>query len=132
MDKTIRTLLDLHGSRAEPEVVKETLTLKMGQTITQSGDTAVKLQGLGREQFVKGLALTTSDDDNNELIINIARAFYKMGVEIPSDMKALRSGYNRNEEEIQKELALDNNAQRVQYNFDIDDVDEINNWGDME
>ena len=134
VDKTIRTLLDFTAAvRAEPEVVKETLDIKKwDRPLLNPGDTAVKLQGLGREQFVKGLALTTSDDDNNELIINIARAFYKMGVEIPSDMKALRSGYNRNEEEIQKELALDNNAQRVQYNFDIDDVDEINNWGDME
>ena len=70
--------------------------------------------------FVKGIALTTSDSDNMELITNIARAFYKMGVEIP-DMHSLGAGYNRHEDRIREELEVGNTSYRVQYGNLYDD-----------
>lgn len=122
VDKTIRFLIDYVAAvRADPEVVRETLDIKKwDRALVNPGDTALRLQGQGKESFVKGIALTTSDSDNMELITNIARAFYKMGVEIP-DMHSLGAGYNRHEDRIREELEVGNTSYRVQYGNLYDD-----------
>lgn len=127
VDKTIRSLIDYVAAvRADAEVVKETLDIKKwDRHLINQGDTAIRLQGYGRGMFVKGAALTTSDSDNMEFITNIARSFYKMGVEIP-DMRSLGSGYNRDEDSIREELELGSTTYRVQYaDFNVDDDEEL-------
>ncbi len=121
VDKTIRTLLDFTVAvRADAEVVRETLDIKKwDKPLLNPGDAALKLQGRGREVFVKGPAITTSDSDNSDFIINVAKAFYKMGVDIP-DMTSLLSAYNRNEGYIKEELEMGDTSHRVQFDIDND------------
>ena len=64
-------------------------------------------------QYIRGAALTTSDGENSKFIETAAKAFYKMGVDIP-DMSNLRIAYNRDEQWIQEELSGTGN--RVQFN----------------
>lgn len=108
VDKTVRSLISFSAAvRADDDIVKETLGItKWNKPLINPGDTAVKIQGMGKEQFIRGAALTTSDKSNTELITNIARAYYKMGVEIP-DMTTIGYGYNRDEQYIQDELSIE-------------------------
>lgn len=127
VDKTIRTLIDYTVAvMAETEVIRETLDVKKwDRPLVNKGDAALKIQSLGKERFIKGLAVTTSNYDNSELIINIAKSFYKMGVDIP-DMSTLGCGYNRDEDKIKRELT-NKNSLRIQYNFDDEDETELDN-----
>ena len=74
------------------------------------------MQGFGKEMFVHGPAVTTEDSENTEHIISIAKAFYKMGVQIP-DMSNIGCGYNRDMEHIKDELGVDTSG-RVQFDLD--------------
>lgn len=72
--------------------------------------------------FIHGPAVTTSDSQNTDLIITIARMFYKMGVEIP-DMSNIGCGYNRNNDYIKEELGSESMSMKVQ--FDINDTSDV-------
>lgn len=124
VDKTIRTNIGFTAAvRADTEVVCETLDIKKWtRPLLNPGDTALKMQGFGQEILVHGPAVTTTDSENTEHITSVARAFYKMGVEIP-DMSNLGIGYNRDMEHIRSELELESNSSRVQ--FDLNDVSDV-------
>lgn len=125
VDKTTRSLITYTAAiRAENEVVLETLGIKKwDRPLINPGDVALKLQDVGKEFYVKGVAVTLEDEDNTEFIRNVAKAYYKMGVEVP-DMRTLGSGYNGDENYIREALRLEADSTKVQ--FDIDDVSDIN------
>lgn len=118
IDKTNRTLISYAAVvRGENEVIKETLGVtKWTRTLVNEGDIALKMNGEGKELFVKGPGLTTSDSENNDLILSLAKAYYKMGVDIP-DIRSLGATYNRNDDYIRKELE-NLGTNHVQYNAD--------------
>lgn len=125
VDKTTRTLVDyIAAVRADNDTVKETLGVnKFNRNLSNPGDTALKLADHPEAEFVRGAAITTSDEDNTELIRYIAKTFYKMGVDIP-DMATIGCGFNRDEAYIEDELAYTSNSNRVQYNLDdVSDID---------
>ena len=128
VDKTVRTNIGFTAAvRADTEVVQETLDIKKWTTpLLNPGDTALKMQGFGKEMFIHSLAVTTTDTDNTDHIMSIARSFYKMGVEIP-DMRNIGIGYNRDIEHIRNELG-EIGSGKVQFNInDIKDVD-LEKW----
>lgn len=115
VDKTSRTMLSFTAAvRANNDDVKDTLGVaKWTHSLVNQGDVAIKSNSSENPFYVRGASITTSDEENTELIISIAKAFYKMGVDLP-DMTMLRACYNRDEEYIRKELSTGN--MRVQYN----------------
>lgn len=119
IDKTTRSMVPFAAAvRAKADMVNETLgTTKWTKVLTHAGDIALNTtEFTGGPQYVRGTGITLSDEDNIELIANIAKAFYKMGVEIP-DMTSLGCGYNRNEDKIREKLDLQFNK-KVQFNID--------------
>lgn len=125
VDKTTRTLVDyIAAVRADNDTVKETLGVnKFNRNLSNPGDTAIKLADHPDAEFVRGAAITTSDEDNTELIRYLAKTFYKMGVDIP-DMKTIGCGFNRNEDYVKDELEYCSDTTRVQYDFN--DTSDIN------
>lgn len=129
VDKTIRDSLISYKAafRCEADIVKETLGVtRWDKSLVLPGDCALKVQDMGKEMYVRGLGVTTADELNSELILNIAKAYYKMGVEIP-EMKSIGKGYNRNEDFIKHELEIGSGSSRVQFDIDLesDDSEEI-------
>lgn len=115
VDKTARTLIDLAAAvKTEQSVVEETIdTKKWTRKLTMPGDIGIRM---GSEiMYVRGPVFETSDEKTIEFITQIAKSFYKMGVDIP-DMTSMGCGYNRNESKIKSELELTgDNSSRVQY-----------------
>lgn len=115
VSRTIRTMIAFASAvRANIEDVKDTLGIKSwDRSLTNPGDIAVKTTSSEDAFYVRGLALATSDEDNVDLILNVAKAFYKMGVDLP-DMSTMTIAYNRDEDYIREELEGEGN--RIQYN----------------
>lgn len=132
VDKTMRVNMAFTAAvRAEEEVVKETLDVKKwDRPLTQPGDIALKLSGVGLAKFVRGATVAYSNDKdisdslNFVFIENVAKTFYKMGVYIP-DMSTIGCGYNRNDNKIKEMLELGGNGKKVQ--FDLDELNNIEN-----
>jgi S-DNA-T family DNA segregation ATPase FtsK/SpoIIIE len=127
VDKTQRTMLQFTAAvRADKADVEDTLGItKWNRALTQPGDLAIKTSSMQEAVYARGAALTRDDGDNTLFIETAAKAFYKMGVDIP-DMSNMRFAYNRDEEYIKKELGGEGN--RVQYDAstifkDIEDTD---------
>ena len=120
IDKTIRTNMSFTAAvRATNEVVNETLDIpKWTRPLLNPGDMALRLQGFGKEMFVRSPAVTKTDDENTELIENVAKAFYKMGVSIP-DMSTIGCGYNRDIDRIKEELGA-SDSKKVQFDLDAE------------
>ena len=114
VNKTNRTMLQFTAAvRSNPEDVCDTLDIKKwNRSLVNPGDIAVKVSTRENALYVRGASVTSSDEDNTDLIINAARAFYKMGIDIP-DMSTLQVAHTRDEEYVKEELSLGNN--RVQY-----------------
>ena len=114
VNKTNRTMIAFSAAvRANTTDVMDTLDIKKWtRALTNPGDVAVKTNDRDSGVYVRGATLTTSDEDNAELIENAARAYYKMGVDIP-DMTTMQTAFNRDEDYIRKELTGEG---RVQYN----------------
>jgi len=130
VDKTNRTMLQFTAAvRADKETVEDTLGIqKWDRALTKPGDIAIKTSSMQGGIYIKGAALTTTDEENTKLIESAAKVFYKMGVDIP-DMKAMRVAYNRNENHIKEELGASGN--RVQFNADslreqLDNIENMN------
>lgn len=121
VDLTVRTLLSFSAAvRADIDTVQETLGIKKwSRDLTNPGDTALKLSDQSKAYFLRGVALCLDDLDNTEFIKNLAKTFYKMGVDIP-DMTSIGCGYNRDEDEIRDKLGNGDNAKRVQYDVRAD------------
>lgn len=115
VNKTNRTMLQFTAAvKSDVEDVKDTLGIpKWNRSLTKPGDIAIKTSASQNAMYVRGAALTTSDDENAELMKNAAKAFYKMGIDIP-DMSTMSIACNRNEEHIREELQED--GKRIQYN----------------
>jgi len=115
VDKTNRTMLSyIAAARLGAEDVKDTLGItKWNRELVAEGDIAVKLSNRESAFYVKGGALATSNEENAKLISTAAKAFYKMGVDMP-DMDHLTVCINRDEDRIREELQGD--GRRVQYN----------------
>lgn len=126
VNKTNRTMIQYTAAvRADVEDVKDTLGInKWDRALTKPGDTAVKHSMIKNAVYIRGAAVTTSDGENSKFIENAAKAFYKMGVDIP-DMSNLRVAYNRNDDWIRSELQ--GNGNRVQFNAsdDLSAADDI-------
>ena len=114
VNKTNRTMLQFTAAvRSDTEDVKDTLGInKWDRALTKPGDIAVKSSQTKTATYVRGAALTTTDGENTKLIETAAKAFYKMGVDLP-DMTCMRVACNRDEKWIKKELGGDTN--RIQY-----------------
>ena len=98
--------------KTEKEVIEETLsTTGWTRKLTMPGDIAMRLGS--NVLYVRGAALESSDEKTTEFIRQIAKSFYKMGVEIP-DMTSIGCGYNRNEEKIREDLEF-SGGNKLQY-----------------
>ena len=115
ISKTNRTMISFSAAvRSNIEDVKDILDIKQwNRALTSQGDVAIKTNNREKGLYVRGGALTKSDEENTELIINVAKAFYRMGVDLP-DMSALQVAANRDEDYIRRELLED--GYRVQFN----------------
>lgn len=124
IDKNTRSMVPFTAAvRAKAELVKETLDCpKWTKVLTNPGDVALNTVDFANgPKYVRGTGITLSDDENLVLIANIAKAFYKMGVELP-DMSSIGCGFNRDEDTIKEQLDLQFNK-KVQYDLDNIDLD---------
>lgn len=114
VNKTNRTMLQFTASvKGDIDDVNDTLGIKTWKRpLTKPGDIALKTSSSKDAIYVRGPAITTSDEENATLIENVAKAFYKMGVDLPS-MDNLVMAANRDEDKIREELIGTN---RVQFN----------------
>lgn len=122
VDKTNRTMIQYTGAvRSDNEEVKDALGIqKWDRALTKPGDIAVKTSSMRSALAVRGAALTTDDGENTQFIETAAKAFYKMGVDIP-DMTNLRVACNRDEEYIKNELS--GGGKTVQYDtLNLDNI----------
>ena len=113
VEKTARQLISYACAvKTEKEVIEETLsTTGWTRKLTMPGDIAMRLGS--NVLYVRGAALESSDEKTTEFIRQIAKSFYKMGVEIP-DMTSIGCGYNRNEEKIREDLEF-SGVNKLQY-----------------
>lgn len=113
VDKTNRTMVQFAAAvRLSPEEVADTLDIKSwSRPLVNPGDTAIKSSATPTAAFVRGAALTTSDAGNRDFIRNLAKAFYKMGVQVP-DMSTLGMAWNRNPDKIKRELSSDGSLEQ--------------------
>lgn len=119
IDKTSRSMVPFAAAvRAKAEMVNETLgTTKWSKVLVNPGDIALNTSDFANgPKYVRGTGITLTDDENLVVIANIAKAYYKMGVELP-DMTSIGCGYNRDEDEIRARLDLQFNK-KVQFNID--------------
>ena len=117
LNKTARAQVFYSAAiRASNEIVKETLDCKKwDRPLVNAGDTALQMSDVGVEQYVRAAAISTSDTKNAILIKDIAKAWYKMGVDIPK-YPTLPFTYNRDEAEIAQLLGLNaSDITHVQY-----------------
>ena len=56
---------------------------------------ALRAPSMMKAQFMRGVALARSDEENRKVIELAAKAYYKMGVDIP-DMSRMPIACNRN------------------------------------
>ena len=120
VDKTVRGNMGFRACiMATAETIKETLDIsKPPVELPNIGDTLAMMKGERLPIYYKGNGVGTTDGENAEIIKNMARAFYKMGVEIP-DMSNLGYYNNRDEKDIieQLQLSKDNQTNKVQVEF---------------
>ena len=126
VNKTNRTMLQFTAAvRADVEDVKDTLGIqKWDRALTKPGDIAIKSSMTKTAKYVRGAALTTSDNENAKFIESAAKAFYKMGVDIP-DMSLMSIACNRDDNYIAAKLG--GSGKRVQFdaNTILDDIENM-------
>ena len=117
IDKTNRTMLQYAASvKGDNSDVCDTLDVKSWtQRLVNLGDMAVKTSNMKTPSYLKSVAVTTSDDENSKFVRIAAKAFYKMGVEVPENV-CLTTAFNRDERKVRKELIGDSKV--VQYTAD--------------
>lgn len=115
VDRTNRTMIQFAACvKSDQSEVIDTLDIKKwNRPLVNPGDIAVKTSSNPTPMYVRGAALTTSDNQNTEFIRVAARAFYKIGVDLP-DMSSLTIAYNRDPDYIKSELT--DNTTREQFN----------------
>ena len=84
VDKTVRSnILFTAAVRCEPSIVEEVIDDKWTRPLNNPGDMALKLQDIGIARFTRAAVFAKSDEDNTRIIMDIAKGFYKIGVDIP-------------------------------------------------
>lgn len=111
IDKTVRVLFQHRCVfRASVESVKEVMDVDKGSVwntpLTQAGEAALKLQSMQNVIFMRGLSVTTSDDENKEVILACAKMYYKLGVKADYSPE-LGLCNNRDENKIKKRLGIE-------------------------
>lgn len=129
VDKTARTMLQFKACvKSEMSEVVDTLDIKKWtRPLVNPGDIALKTSSSPDPRYVRGAALTTDDNQNTEFIRTAAKAFYKMGVDLP-DMSNLVISCNRDNDYIKEELS--SSGLSVQFNADnlkadLDSIDDL-------
>ena len=89
------------------------------------GDTALKTSQLPDALQVRSAVVDTSDAKNSEFIRMVAKAFYKMGVDVP-DMSEMRIACNRNYEAIREDLTGEKLTEQFNANNWDSDLDDNN------
>ncbi len=85
VDKTARAnIMFTSAFRCENTIVEEVLDTKWTRPLKNPGDMAMKLQDVGKEMFARAAVFTTSDEENTRVIKDIAKAWYKIGADIPN------------------------------------------------
>lgn len=115
VDKTNRATTSLKVAvRTDLEDTKDTLgEQKWDRPLINPGDLAMRAPNMMHAEFMRGVALGRSDEENRDIIEASAKAFYKMGVDLP-DMSRMPIACNRNSEAIRAELTGE--SIREQYN----------------
>lgn len=115
VDKTNRATTSLKVAvRTEIEDTRDTVgETKWSRPLVNPGDMAMRAPGMMKAEFMRGVTISRSDSENREIIETAAKAFYKMGVDMP-DMRRMPIACNRNAEEIRAELSGE--STREQYN----------------
>lgn len=85
VDKTTRAnMMFTSAFRCENNIVEEVLDTKWTRPLKNPGDMAIKLQDVGKEAFARAAVWAKSDEENTQTIKDIAKAWYKIGAEIPN------------------------------------------------
>ena len=85
VDKTARSnIMFTSAFRCENTIVEEVLDTKWTRPLKNPGDMAMKLQDIGKEMFARAAVFTTSDENNTSTIKDIAKAWYKIGADVPN------------------------------------------------
>lgn len=115
VDKTNRATTSLKVAvRTDLEDTIDTIgEPKWKRPLINPGDMAMRAPGMIKAEFMRGVTLGRSDSENRDIIETAAKAFYKMGVDMP-DMSRMPIACNRNAEEIKAELSGE--SVREQYN----------------
>ena len=127
VNKTNRTMLQYMASvNGNNEDVSDTLSIKSWKhNLTNPGDIALKFFDMPEGGYVRGIALTTSDAGNSDLIEHVAKAFYIMGFDMP-DTSYMKIAANRDEEFVQKRLFGNSDSRRININdIDLDNMDSL-------
>ena len=114
VDKTNRATTSLKvavGTDLDDTI--DTIGEKWDRPLINPGDMALRAPSMMKAQFMRGVALARSDEENRKVIELAAKAYYKMGVDIP-DMSRMPIACNRNSDAIRAELS--GTSIREQYN----------------
>lgn len=84
VDKTVRSnILYTAAVRCEPSIVEEVIDDKWTRPLNNPGDMALKLQDVGIAKFARAAVFARNDEENTQIIMDIAKGFYKINVDIP-------------------------------------------------
>lgn len=107
VDKTSRAnIMFTSAFRCENNIVEEVLDTKWTRPLKNPGDMAMKLQDIGKEMFARAAVFTTSDEENTRVIKDIAKAWYKIGADVPNVDYGMLA--NKDFDYISAMLGLDN------------------------
>ena len=124
VDKTNRQMLQFIAAvRSAREEIEEGLGTKWYRGLTKPGDMAIKTQSREDAFYARGPAIATQDEDTANIIVALAKAYYKLGVQ-PSDLKStLTIQFNRNENTVRERLNANGVIQYDANKINEDDFD---------
>ena len=124
VDKTNRQMLQFIAAvRSAREEIEEGLGTKWYRGLTKPGDMAIKTQSREDAFYARGPAIATQDEDTASIIVALAKAYYKLGVQ-PSDLKStLTIQFNRNENTVRERLNANGVIQYDANKINEDDFD---------
>lgn len=118
IDKTTRTMVPYVAAvKAKTGLVNEALDVQgWKRPLTKPGDIALNTSDFADgPKYVRGTGLGLKDEENFDILVNMAKAYYKIGVNVP-DMSGIGIAYNRDEESIKDKLQLISDK-KLQFDF---------------
>lgn len=105
VDKTNRSVISLKvGVRTDLDDTRDTIgDTKWNRPLVNPGDMGMLAPGMMKPKFMRGVTLGRNDSENREIIETVAKAFYKMGVDLP-DMGRMVIACNRDSEKTRAQL----------------------------